>query len=219
MIGLINRRYSDEFHSENVQLELVFESCSRKGSEELAKRSIDDGLIDVNARGIFGDSALHFAAHSGNVDGIMCLIERGADINSKNNLKVTPLGKAVAEGHIDAIKCLLENGADMNTVDDVPATPLMAAARRCRIDVLELLLHHGAHVNMADNFGNTALHFAAAEGHLSTVQLLLNFGADPEISNCRSQTPFDVVDSSWVDNLTKKKIKSMLSSEDEAPSF
>lgn len=44
--------------------------------------------MSVNSRGVFGDSALHYAAHAGNVTGLKCLVGRGADVNARNNLQV-----------------------------------------------------------------------------------------------------------------------------------
>ena len=38
----------------------------------------------------------------------------------------------------------------------------------------------------------TALHSAAQYGHLEEVQLLLKHGADPNIKNCREETPLDL---------------------------
>eukprot|EP00611_Tribonema_gayanum_P019231 TRINITY_DN3282_c0_g1_i1.p1 TRINITY_DN3282_c0_g1~~TRINITY_DN3282_c0_g1_i1.p1 ORF type:complete len:275 (-),score=104.84 TRINITY_DN3282_c0_g1_i1:137-961(-) len=210
MSFVMQRRYSDEFHSEEQGLERFFEACASRGREGSAVEAMDKGSVSANSRGVFGDSALHYAAHSGNVTGLKCLVAHGSDVNARNHLQVTPLGKAVVEGQLAAVRYLLSAGADIEAADDVSGTPLMAAARRSRTDVAQVLLDAGARVDGTDSFGNTALHLAAAEGHLSMLALLLKRGAAARRANARGQTPADIAVASWTDNLTKDKMLHML---------
>ena len=57
------------------------------------------------------------------------LLDKGADINAKNEADLTPLMAAAREGRIDIAKLLLDNGADINAKNEADLTPLMAAAR------------------------------------------------------------------------------------------
>jgi ankyrin repeat protein len=47
------------------------------------------------------------------------LLQRGADVNARNNLQVTPLGKAAVAGHLDAMRVLIAAGADIEALDDI----------------------------------------------------------------------------------------------------
>ena len=48
---------------------------------------------------------------------IKFLIEKGVDVNHKNNLNMTPLDMAYAYGEVEVVKLLLDNGAKANEVD------------------------------------------------------------------------------------------------------
>ena len=47
------------------------------------KQLIDEGA-DVNAKDEDGNTPLHFAVYSGNLDGVLLLTDNGADVNAKN---------------------------------------------------------------------------------------------------------------------------------------
>lgn len=54
--------------------------------------------VDINIRDRSGDSALHFVAAKGNAKLARVLLNGGANINIKNNLKETPYDIAVRNG-------------------------------------------------------------------------------------------------------------------------
>lgn len=47
------------------------------------------GTVHVNCRSVFGDTAMHYAAHAGNVTGLEALLMRGAEVDARNNLQVS----------------------------------------------------------------------------------------------------------------------------------
>lgn len=99
-------------------------------------------------------SLLSLAIINGYRDIVELLINRGANINSK-------------DGCYD--------GNDM---------PIHYAARNGYKDIVELLLVKGARINEKDDFGgNTPLHYAVEKGHKSVVELLLSKGADVNARN------------------------------------
>ena len=55
------------------------------------------------------------------------LIEKGAFVNSRTSLSVTPLHLAVNKGHERIVQILLENGADSNAPGANGETPLHIA--------------------------------------------------------------------------------------------
>ena len=56
-------------------------------------------------------SALHAAARTGDVAALTHALASGEDINSKDNLKRTPLHMAAWAGHAVAVQLLLDGGA------------------------------------------------------------------------------------------------------------
>lgn len=61
---------------------------------------------------------LNWASDYGHVDVVKLLLDRGADINTKDKeAGSTPLHGASSLGYVDVIKLLLEKGADINAKD------------------------------------------------------------------------------------------------------
>ena len=71
--------------------------------------------VDVNAVGPGGESALHDAARQRFVTVIELLVKSGADLNTRNRRKQTPLGTLLAENPDGAGK--FETAARQDTID------------------------------------------------------------------------------------------------------
>lgn len=69
-------------------------------------------------------SALHLAAHTGRTDLMLPLLERGADLASKDCYGNTPLHYAALNFHREAVSLLLERGARVNDVNLKQDSPL-----------------------------------------------------------------------------------------------
>jgi ankyrin repeat protein len=70
--------------------------------------------IDVDAKDIFFWTPLHYAARSGSVEAVRCLIEAGAKLDVATDEGVTPLHLSLLEGprNLKVSELLLEAGAD-----------------------------------------------------------------------------------------------------------
>lgn len=69
------------------------------------------------------DSALHWAASSGEKEIMKLLVSYGANLNFMNSLGQTPLHSACASNNSDSVYFLLEAGADKNICDEEGRTP------------------------------------------------------------------------------------------------
>jgi hypothetical protein len=97
-----------------------------------------------------GATAMHHFARKGDVERATIFIEKGADLNLRDEeISSTPLGWAAKFGKIEMVELLLKHGARINLDDDLPdlawATPLAWATRRGHVEIAELLRQHGAH--------------------------------------------------------------------------
>jgi ankyrin repeat protein len=118
------------------------------------------------------------AAEDGNELLIKALLEKGADVNAKDNLRRTPLWVAAEKGYEAVVKLLLDTGkAELNAKDRVYyKTPVWIAAEKEHEAVVKMLLDTGkADVNMK-SCGRTPLSWAAQNGHEAVVKLLLDTG-------------------------------------------
>jgi ankyrin repeat protein len=62
---------------------------------------------------------LHFAAHSGHVNVVQYLLDRGAMINIHQRNGPTPLHVAAQEGHFEVVRQLIQRGATVDFLSKV----------------------------------------------------------------------------------------------------
>lgn len=137
---------------------------------------------NVNLRDNYGWFVLKHEVMKGNAELILKLIQRGADVETRDELEWSSLHLAMnnfKEGsHIRVIKVLLDNNASLNALDMKMRTPLhylfVKANKRDRCDLFDpfeviamvcqkeiegedelKFLHSG------DNNGNTIMHYMA----------------------------------------------------------
>ncbi len=124
------------------------------------------------------NSDLIIEAGFGEVDTVRILLNRGADVNTKDNYGFTPLIFAAKYGHTTTVKLLLTRGADVNVKSKLLGyTALMNAAAFGDIEMVKALLERGADVNARNNEGVTALTFAQEAGKSDIIELLKKHSA------------------------------------------
>jgi len=174
--------------------------------------SIDELLeqgVDVNSAGPDGTTALHWAAHDGNIEILVRLIQAGGNITAFNRYGIAPIWLAAQNGHADIIETFLRLGVAPNTPrNDSGETVLMIAARGGHAGVLQRLIAYGADVNATDSIrSQTALMWAAAEGHQSAVQILSEAGSDLEARSMTGLTALMFAIRSGDINVTREILK------------
>jgi len=85
------------------------------------------------------DADITKACEDGNIDEVMDLISRCADVNAKCRYLSTPLHWASLNGHALVVDILLKNGADVNATNSFTQTPLMFASNN-ETDLVETML-------------------------------------------------------------------------------
>ncbi|KAN0072061.1 hypothetical protein V8E54_009790 [Elaphomyces granulatus] len=141
----------------------------------------------------FRDIWLLQASAEGQAEVVRCLLERGAEVNSRNSYEETSLLLAVKNGHKDVVMELLACGnVNMNLKDHGRCTVLMAAVIHKHEEMVELLLwSKRADVKIQDILGATVLHYAAIEAISdSVITTLLDNGANINAKDYRHGTPF-----------------------------
>lgn len=127
-----------------------------------------------------GWTALHLAAHFGQIDTARALLEHGADVSlrSRNALDNLPLHAALAgREHPPLVTLLLDAGSDVNARQHGDYTALHAAAQNGYAETARLLLARGADMSIVADDGKTALQLAQEQGHDAVVALLREHGA------------------------------------------
>jgi len=108
---------------------------------------------DIDAKDSLGNTLLQNAIINKKPTTVIeTLIKAGADIETLNNNKETPLFTAVQAGEPAYIQLLIEAGAELNIFNNEGQTPLIAAATRKnkKEDIIKLLLDSGADASIKD---------------------------------------------------------------------
>jgi ankyrin repeat protein len=150
-----------------------------KANDRAAALALIEKRVDVNAPEADGTTALHWAAHNGDVELVQRLIRAGANVMAVNEYGATPMSEAAALADPRLLAALLEAGANVESPNADGQTALMLVARTSRVDAAQLLLKHGANVNAVEKWrGQTALIWAAAQSQPAMVRALVAAGAD-----------------------------------------
>ena len=117
------------------------------------------------------------------------LIDRGADVNQRNDRGETALCAVAGDGGRSVASLLIEKGADIESRGDDGLTPLAWAARSGNISVAAFLLDKGALPNSIDNDRRTPLIWATQNQHPVVLAMLLKKGSDPNLADKEGRTP------------------------------
>ena len=136
-----------------------------QSAEPLTKEDLNRALLD--------------AAYDGSAKEVNKLLQKGADINTKNQFGSTPFKLAVVRDNVNVVELFLKLGQDPNMESDKAisdVTPLMSAAANGNTKLLKLLLKYGAKPDYPTSSGHTAL--MSAIGHTDIFEILVSHGAD-----------------------------------------
>ena len=86
---------------------------------------------------------IHDAAKTGDLAGVQAELDKGADVNAKNESGVTPLLWAAWKGHKEVAELLIANGADVNAKNEDGETPLDFTKQTKQKAIADLLRKHG----------------------------------------------------------------------------
>jgi ankyrin repeat protein len=141
--------------------------------------------VDEVCKYYSGRTAMQLAVRQGYMDIVNSLIDFGADINFKDELRgETALHIAAFNGYLQIMHLLLLRGAQVNAVASGSGlTPLMHACEYGNDDMVKLLLEFGADVNINTDeyaiaeFPTNALYIATSNVHVEIQKMLLASGA------------------------------------------
>ncbi|CAI6029865.1 unnamed protein product [Clonostachys chloroleuca] len=167
--GLLSGKGGTEPGQYNTAPACLLRACQRRlPNMPMLRLLIEKMGADINAQNAVcagtlehrvwkkGSSALHELARGSSwwkyAQGLKYLIERGADLELRDEKGRTPLHLALADKMTTA-RILVEAGADVNAVDDSGKTCLAYAGKNP--EAIKLLVSHGAVVKAVDLFQAT----------------------------------------------------------------
>jgi ankyrin repeat protein len=127
---------------------------------------------------------IHDAADNGDLAGVQAELDKGADVNAKDNDGWTPLHIAASKNHREIVELLIAKGADVNATGESSSvfiwqggfTPLHYAAVNGHKEIVELLISEGADVNAKADNGLTPRDWAIKRTHTKIADFLRTHG-------------------------------------------
>ena len=144
------------------------------------EKDIDDAVDEIvkfysSSEG--KDLILCECAQDADIEGMRNIIDKGADVNTKNKDGITPLHFAAFSGSIDASKILMDAGANINAKGNNLATPIFFAISSHSVDIVKILIEGGAAVNHKMKRGVTPLDVAKYWRSYDIIKILEDAGA------------------------------------------
>ncbi|KXJ11654.1 poly [ADP-ribose] polymerase tankyrase [Exaiptasia diaphana] len=163
----------------NLLHSLAETTCKNPQEEEKVGqifRCLVENGCSVNAKDKYGNTPLKLAAEKGNIPILKLLLEKGADVNKKDDLSGdTPLHWAAKNDKVKAVHTLLTSGfedVDVNIQNDSLKTPLHLAVENKSKNVVLLLLYYKANPKQKNKDGEPPLRYAETN-NLSDIEKLL----------------------------------------------
>lgn len=156
-------------------------AAAAKGDLAMVKKYLKKDPKLLNAHGWHSKTPLHWAAQGGHPEVVKFLVQKGADVNSLEDDKETPMVYAAGfggPGAIEVMELLLAKGAKIDATGKPGMTPLMYAVNNGKIESAKFLLKKGANTNFADKDNWSVLHMASFRGKKELIQLMVDNGAD-----------------------------------------
>ena len=122
------------------------------------------------------DALLHEAAAANDRPAGRRALAAGADIETRNDRRQTPLVVATKAGSTDIALWLLAAGADPDAKDEISDSAFLYAGAAGYEDILRAAIRHGANVQSTNRFDGTALIPASEHAHVESVRRLINAG-------------------------------------------
>ena len=143
------------------------------------QQSAENGAVAANAE------ALNKLISKGTLNNLKTLINKGANVNQKNNKDMTPLHYAAREGRLDMVEALINANVKIDEVNKQGQTALHLAAKNGRTEVVKLLLGADAKVDLKDT--DKLAPFQVASNNEIKYLLWQKKGAPTTLSNDNKQ--------------------------------
>lgn len=158
---------------------------------EVFRQLLKNGA-QLDSRDENGMTPFLLAVSSGNEDAVRFLLDRGVDVNERDNLGrngLHLLTETFGIGGRELYELLLDHGAQIDATTGpqfrsnpagIAVTALDEAVFNDDASVVQFLLDRGANVNIPTATGDTALDIAILAEHFDIAQNLLNHGASED---------------------------------------
>jgi len=155
-----------------------------------------------------GHTALHMAAKVGNVVAAHLLVSGGAELDTPDKFKRTPLMHAAMNGHLPVVDLLISLGANFSVLDASKNTAMHYASAYGWENVVKLLLSRGAPPDVRNSWGVTPLAVAVQKSRNGVADELIKLkGVDVNLFDATQRTLMHRAVSAFSLELQQRKSK------------
>jgi ankyrin repeat protein len=179
--------------------------AKKSTSENIKVNDNNDSIDEVSE--LLSDSVnlnwppIHVAVDRGDREGLLEVLEAGADTESTIEGGFTALYQAVDRKRPDLIGPLLSYGANPSTPATSGWTPLHCAAIDAPVEIITAFVEAGAALNLKNDNGHTPLHLATVNENADAIKALLDAGSDRTVQDNGGLTPEALAESKSIQSL------------------
>ena len=164
------------------------EAVKKKEGQTVTDALALPGSTVIRARDLTtGEGALHIVTQRRDLTWLKFLVQKGADVNQRDNKGISPLQLATQLGWAEGVAFLVSQDAQLDDPDIAGETPLISAVHRRDTELMRILLEGGADPDRADNSGRSARDYAALGGKGGQLSATIEQHAkDRDTGNARS---------------------------------
>ena len=156
------------------------EAVKKKEGDKVEKYLNEPGSTLINTRDVStGRGAIHAVTERRDITWLQYLVQKGANVNLRDDRGVTALQIATGLGWIEGVEFLVENKADVDSPNNTGETPLIDAVHRGNTQLVRILLKGGANPDRADNSGRSARDYAKLNGKSPQLLATIEANAKP----------------------------------------
>ena len=160
----------DKTPGSKVKRQALLEFLKINDCRELISKSVDGDKVS---------NAFTLAGMKNHPDILQAFLDRGMNIDNKNEHGNTALMFASIDCRVELVKLLLDQNANPDIQDNNGWTALLIASQVGHTKIVQLLLDHGADIDLKSNFNFSAHSLAATkkikkmiENHVNTSYIL-----------------------------------------------
>eukprot|EP00899_Mesostigma_viride_P007084 jgi/Mesvir1/16377/Mv18122-RA.4 len=162
------------------------------GAGKLPNMALKVKAVNMEAKTTEKSPTLHQAAAKGDLNAVRCLLDQGAAVDARDELRRTSLHVAAENGKVEVARLLLARLPAFGAGMQDGATPLHLAAKGGHVEMARLLIDEGAPMGARDANGRTPLHLAALKGHVALFTALAEGGAALDAVDQDGKTPISL---------------------------
>jgi len=156
---------------------VILFKAAKDGDIKTVREALDHGASVNDAGESQLEEALRCAVWRGHLDIVSFLLEKGAQVNKKQERGETAIFVSCDTGNLELTQLLLNAGAEVNIANRSGITPLMnAAGPGGNLKLVQLLLAHGADIHAKGEWDEDAVYFAVKKNNPEIVEFLVERG-------------------------------------------